>query len=77
MFWSLKPIILKSKTYHFADQNNLFCSSDVSDDTKKFITLLNNLIVNALDAKVTFSGKLMVLKVVQQAAANILLVSYP
>ena len=52
MFWSLKPIILKSKTYHFADQNNLFCSSDVSDDTKKFVTSTDKLVINGLNSKV-------------------------
>ena len=29
------------KKIGFEDQNNLFCSSDVSDDKKKFVTLFN------------------------------------
>ena len=37
----------------FEDQNNLFCSSDVSDVTKMFITSLNILNGNGLDIKVT------------------------
>ncbi len=41
LFWSSKPIIWHCKTYHFANQNKLFCSSDVSDDMKKFVTLAN------------------------------------
>ena len=40
-FWSSKPIIWHFKTYHFANQNKLFCSSDDSDDMKKFVTLAN------------------------------------
>ena len=41
LFWSSKPIIWHCKTYHFANQNKLFCSSDDSDDMKKFVTLVN------------------------------------
>jgi hypothetical protein len=41
----------------FEDQNNLFCSSDDSDDTKKFITSINQLIINKLNRIVTFSAK--------------------
>ena len=43
------------KKIGFEDQNNLFCSSDVSDDTKKFITSTNQLVINELNPKVTFS----------------------
>ena len=41
----------------FEDQNKLFCSSDVSDDTKKFVTPFNELIFSGLSAKVTKSAK--------------------
>ena len=41
----------------FEDQNKLFCSSDDSDVTKKFVTLGNKQIVNALRRKVTISQK--------------------
>jgi hypothetical protein len=46
----------------FEDQNKLFCSSDDSDVTKKFVTLGNKLIVNALRRKVTISQKTMEIK---------------
>ena len=57
LFWSSKPIIWHFKTYHFANQNKLFCSSDVSDDTKKFVTLFNELIFSGLSVEVTKSAK--------------------
>ena len=47
----------------FEDQNKLFCSSDDSDVAKKFITLLNRLIVNVLRCKVTISRKTMEIKI--------------
>jgi hypothetical protein len=47
----------------FEDQNKLFCSSDDSDVTKKFVTLGNKLIVNALRRKVTISQKTMEIKI--------------
>ena len=37
----------------------MFCSSDVSDDTKKFVTSFNELIFSGLSAKVTKSAKLL------------------
>ena len=43
------------KEIGFEDQNNLFCSSDDSDDTKKFVTLMNQLVISVLNIKVTFS----------------------
>ena len=43
----------------FEDQNELFGSSDVSDDTKKFVTFINKLIINGLLTKVTKSQKYM------------------
>ena len=39
----------------FEDQNKLFCSSEVSDVTKKFVTFINKLIINGLSTKVTKS----------------------
>ena len=41
LFWYSKPIIWHCKTYRLANQNKLFCSSDDSDDMKKFVTFVN------------------------------------
>ena len=37
----------------------MFCCSDVSDDTKKFVTLFNELIFSGLSIEVTKSAKLL------------------
>ena len=39
----------------FEDQIKLFCGSDISDDTKQFVTFINKLIINSLLTKVTKS----------------------
>ena len=38
LFWFVKWAFSQSKSYIFKNQNKLFCSSDVSDVTKKFVT---------------------------------------
>ena len=57
-----KQVELVCEMIGFEDQNKLFCSSDDSDVTKKFITFGNKLIVNALRRKVTISQKTMEIK---------------
>ena len=52
-----KAFPIDCKEIGFEDQNKLFCSSDVSDDTKKFVTSFNELIFSGLSAKVTKSAK--------------------
>ena len=44
----------------FMQQNNLFCSCEVSDVSKKFITSLNVLIINDLNTKVTKLMKIVI-----------------